>query len=135
MPTKVTTWGQAEKPPVQRTRLRLAVDFHGVLCSYRSGAGSLVPGMVSPDPPVSGAIDWLNQISREFDVYIFSGQFADPETRDVAMKGARLWLVKNGLPDEIISIEPEFSGAVILSYTRPKCFMSIDDRAFTFRGK
>jgi len=56
----------------------LCVDFDGVINSYKSGG--LARGGRSdyiPDPPVPGALRWLNEAMKDWDVQIYSGRSRD----------------------------------------------------------
>jgi hypothetical protein len=48
-------------------RYTVAVDFDGVIHSY---ASPWVNAETIPDPPVDGAIAWLNEIADDFEVVI-----------------------------------------------------------------
>lgn len=61
--------------PSPSGRYTLAVDFDGVLHSYVSGWHG---AHVCPDPPVPGAIDWLNGIVDHFDVVILTTRGDQP---------------------------------------------------------
>lgn len=105
-----------------------------MICSYVSGQKGLTDHDVSPDPPNEGAIEWLLEISRDYTVYVLSGHFARPETRLKIMRSSKEWLMRYGVPREKISIEPNLSGPIVVSATKPKCLLTIDDRAFCYRG-
>lgn len=96
----------------------VAVDFDGVIHSYTSGW--VAPDVIS-DPPVDGAIAWLDAMLDKFKVFIFSTRCDDLDAR-VAM---RAWLKRHGLDraDEI-----EFTTG------KPPCLIYIDDRAWRFEG-
>lgn len=111
----------------------LCLDFDGVLHSYSSGwkgASNI------PDPPVKGAIEWLDSLVedgeavcamaprfRDFDVCIYSSRSSQWGGR----RAMRKWLVKHGFrEDKIENIKfPLF---------KPPAQMTIDDRAFCFKG-
>jgi hypothetical protein len=100
-------------------RLTVAVDFDGVIHSYTS---PWVAAAVIPDPPVEGAIEWLNQIRQTYEVVIFT-------TRGESYEGAtavREWLIEHGLEDG--------DGQVVVTAVKPKALIYIDDRAWRFEG-
>jgi len=109
----------------------LCLDFDGVLHSYSSGWKG---ARNIPDPPVRGAIEWLQSLiadqrnpfaprHMEFDVQIFSSRSRYWGGR-AAMKR---WLLKHGMrPGEI--------AAITFPLFKPPAFLQIDDRAWTFTG-
>lgn len=98
-------------------RYTLAVDCDGVLHSYTSGwqgANSL------PDPPVEGAIDWLNDIVQHFEVVILTTR-GDQEGGNVAVL---YWLREHG-----------YTGPDLLITSRKvPALMYVDDRGWRFEG-
>lgn len=97
-------------------RYTVAVDFDGVIHSYTT---PWVEAWIIPDPPVPGAIEWLNEVQKKLDVVIFS-------TRCKSIAGAEavaLYLAENG-----------FEGKITTSYEKPPALMYIDDRAYRFEG-
>lgn len=64
---------------VSRNKPILCVDFDGVIHSYSS---PWVAEDVIPDPPVPGAIQWLNRISDDFDIVIFTTRGKNQEGRN-----------------------------------------------------
>jgi len=98
----------------------LCVDFDGVIHSYKSGW----KGVASiPDPPNTGAIEWITSTLESFDVRIFSARCNDPGGIEAMIGWFREW----GLPDE---------AAKQLRYEpgKPSAFLVIDDRAVQFAG-
>jgi hypothetical protein len=96
----------------------IAVDFDGVIHSYTS---KWVSADVIPDPPVEGAIAWLNDMSRKFRVIIFT-------TRGKAYEGqqaVKLWLREHGYEAPSIEVTAE----------KPPALIYLDDRAVRFDGK
>jgi hypothetical protein len=100
----------------------ILVDFDGVIHSYTSGWQGVT---TITDPPVDGAIEWLNEMieSDIFQVSIFS-------TRNFQEGGVGTmidYLLENGLTtDNLLKLTfpTEKTGA----------FLIIDDRAMTFEG-
>jgi len=101
----------------------ICVDFDGVLNSYKSGWGKGVDDL--PDPPVEGAIDWLEGLVAEgcFNVCIYSSRSKEKAGIDAM----RLWLLNNGLLDGTLD-EIEFPTQ------KPPAYLTIDDRAWRFDG-
>lgn len=96
---------------------RIAVDFDGVLNSYVSGwtgATSL------PDPPIPGAIEWLEEMARSFEVIIFTTRGQYPE----AKAAIREWLAKHGYRGPDLRVTNK----------KPAALVYLDDRALRFEG-
>jgi len=98
-------------------RYTIAVDFDGVLHSY-------VQPWVShehiPDPPVEGAMAWLTEMSKEFDIVIHSTRASTPEGRMAVLN----YLQVNGYHGRIKGITNE----------KPPALIYLDDRAYRFEG-
>ena len=89
---------------------RICVDFDGVLNTYTGWAG--------PEnlfEPRDGALDFVKELSKNFNVVIFS-------TRDPQL--LMNWMEKNGFTDFIVDITNEKVPAMVY----------IDDRAYYFNG-
>lgn len=101
----------------------ILVDFDGVIHSYTSGWKG---ADVIPDPPVPGALIWLYQMVRDgrFDVRIFSTR----NSHEYGVLAMTKWFKEHGLDSETIS-RLEFS------IQKPPAFLTIDDRAFHFKGR
>lgn len=101
-------------------RWTVAVDVDGVLNSYTSGWQG---ADVLPDPPVPGAIEWLEEIIKDFDVAVCSTRAATRAGCDAI----RAWLIKHGLSQQTadaLSIEPG----------KPPALLYVDDRGWRFTG-
>jgi hypothetical protein len=95
----------------------VAVDFDGVIHSYTS---PWINEFTIPDPPVAGAIDWLNEIADDFDVAILT-------TRGKTMEGRVAvgeWLDAHG-----------FTRYREVTATKIAALIYLDDRALRFDGK
>jgi hypothetical protein len=111
----------------------LAIDFDGVLHSYASGWKG---ARNIPDPPVEGAIEWLNALVPDIDPFgcpIIKPPFriAIFSTRCRHWGGARAienWLLKHGFPKDKLD-------RIDFPWFKPAAFLFIDDRAWTFLGK
>jgi hypothetical protein len=98
-------------------RYTVSCDFDGVINSY---ATPWVSAEVIPDPPVAGAIDWLNAIVEDFDLVIHTTRGSTEAGRDAVAA----WLHEHG-----------YRGPppVVTSEKRPS-LIYIDDRAWRFEG-
>ena len=95
----------------------LCVDFDGVLHSYTSGWHGVD---VVKDPPVPGAIEFLNKALDHFRVCIYSSR--SKETSGIlAMQN---FLAINGAKVSELEWWSE----------KPPAFLTIDDRAICFEG-
>lgn len=102
------------KPSPQRN-YSVAVDFDGVIHSYTT---PWQDSHIIPDPPVEGAIEWLKEISRKFQVIIFSTRAKSEAGREAV----RAYLAERDfIPDDITAI-------------KPPALVYIDDRAWRFEG-
>jgi hypothetical protein len=98
-------------------RWTVAVDCDGVLHSYTTPWESAAH---IPDPPVSGAIDWLNEIVRHFDVVIHTTR----GDQDGGNEAVMAWLRENGYTGPDLMVTSKKVPALIY----------IDDRAWRFEG-
>lgn len=95
----------------------VAVDCDGVLHSYTT---PWVSADHIPDPPVPGAIDWLNEICQKFDVAIHTTRGDQKGGNEAVMT----WLRDNG-----------FAGPDLLVTSRKiPALIYVDDRAYRFEG-
>lgn len=95
----------------------IAVDFDGVLHSY---VQPWTAHHVIPDPPVEGAIAWLNEICDSFPVTVFTTRACTPEGA-LAVAG---WLRRYGFQATLHEI----------TAIKPPALVLIDDRAWRFEG-
>ncbi|HEX5326200.1 MAG TPA: hypothetical protein VFW75_05995 [Acetobacteraceae bacterium] len=98
-------------------RLTVAVDFDGVLHSYTS---PWISAEIIPDPPVPGAIEWLNALVKEFTVYIHTTR-ADTVAGSLAVAH---WLFESGYDGPPLEVTNQKRPAVIY----------VDDRGWRFTG-
>jgi hypothetical protein len=108
-------------------RFTIAVDFDGVIHQYRTGWKN---SWTIPDPPVEGAITWLLQMAREFDVVIYS-------TRCRSLRGRlaiRRWLREHAGNAWYESPAGPGLEDVKLSAKKPKALLYVDDRGYRFTG-
>jgi hypothetical protein len=109
-------------------KLIVAVDFNGVIHDHRDG----VRGMCLPsDAEIFGAIEWLRQISGEFDVFLVSASFGDSRF----IVAAKAWLEVKGIPRQWMVPALAGRSRITLTPFKPVCLMFVDDRGFCFRGE
>lgn len=99
-------------------RYTVAVDFDGVLHSYTS---PWVNAETIPDPPVPGALEWLAEISKDFNVVIFTTRGKTPE----GQRAVRHWLHENGW---------DAGMNATVTADKPPALVYLDDRAWRFIG-
>lgn len=115
----------------------LCVDFDGVIHSYTSG---WVEHDFIPDPPVSGAIQFLFEAVKHFDVKIYSSRSNSKYENGIrAMKNWLYYWAKKELTNEppdykLISFMNEITRPETWPQEKPSAFLTIDDRALTFNG-
>lgn len=98
----------------------IAVDFDGVIHSYTS---PWVSSDVVLDPPVTGAIEWLNSMSNKYKIVIFT-------TRAKEHKG--IWAVKKYLTLNGFHLHHD---DYEVTAVKPAALIYLDDRAVRFDGK
>lgn len=102
------------------SKLGLALDFDGVIHSYVSGwCGEAV----CPDPPVPGALDFIRAAVKRYSVYIYSTRATGPE----GFRAIRSYLLTHGLEAELLE-------HIVITSSKPKAVLYIDDRAHCFTG-
>ena len=112
---------------LQHKKPTLCVDWDGVVHSYTSGWKGAA---IIPDMPVPGALAWMLEASKLFDVVIYSSRSKDPE----AITAMRMWLAYHAhasLPDLKAS---ELLQVITFASEKPAAFLTIDDRAICFDG-
>ena len=100
----------------------ILVDFDGVLSSYQHGWQGY--GAIA-DPPVPGAMFWLERMCRLFTVKIVSGRAKTWRGR----RAIRRWLKRYGG-----GAWPLFKTIKITSKKVDDYVLMVDDRAWHFRG-
>jgi len=113
----------------------LSIDFDGVLHRYDSGW--VEPDFI-PDPPVDGAIEWLIEASKAFELYIFSSRSSEKHGGAgirAMMTWLRYWGRKwaDGDMDKLSAFNGMWNG-LKWPQDKPPAFLIIDDRAITFDG-
>ena len=114
------------------TKPILVVDFDGVLHSYTSGWKG---ADIIPDEPVPGAIDFLLNAIEHFEVHVFSSRSCEPG----GIGAMASWLIQNGLSEHLVAHGgtdlTRDDGKINFPSEKPPAFLSIDDRAITFKGE
>jgi hypothetical protein len=108
---------------------RLVLDFDGVLHAYTSGWQG--EGVVA-DGPVPGAVEFLVEATKRFDVYVYSSRSTSLQGRVAMATAIDRWLSEVDLSlDERVSV----MGKLWFPDYKPAAHLTIDDRAVTFTGK
>lgn len=106
----------------------IIVDFDGVIHSYVT---PWVNARTIPDPPVPGAIEWLERANQRFQVAIVSSRSHQWGGRRAMRRWLKAWagsLWYEGF---------QFRGMEEIAFPRhkPPAILTIDDRCFRFDGK
>jgi hypothetical protein len=116
----------------------LCLDFDGVLHSYTSG---WIEHDFIPDPPVAGALQFLAEAIKHFDVKIYSSRSNSKYEggRRAMMTWLAYWANK-----ELTNQAPDYLANSVINQIcfnkdawpqeKPAAFITIDDRALTFDG-
>jgi len=97
----------------------LLMDFDGVINSYSSGWKGIE---VIPDPPVPGVFEWMADAMLHFDIAIYSSRSEDPHGRRAMFE----YILKH--------TSEEFVRQLDFPITKPRAFLTIDDRCIRFDG-
>lgn len=103
--------------PTARKRYTIAVDFDGVIHSYRS---PWQDHHIIPDPPIPGVIVWLNAMVAYFDVVVFTTRGATLAGREAVAA----YIEQHGGP-----------AGLPVTHEKPPALVYIDDRAWRFEGR
>lgn len=111
--------GEPPAPAHDAHRWTVAIDFDGVLHAYTSGWQG---EDVIPDPPVPGAMAWLEDLAGHFELAIFSTR-----CRTAAGRWAMYeWLAEKISPDALLRVS--------FAEHKPAALVYVDDRAYRFDG-
>lgn len=114
----------------------ICVDFDGVIHSYTSGWKGVA---VVSDPPVPGAIEWLEEhLPVPDSLCAMAPPHEGPivqiySSRSKSWRGRRAmkkWLIEHGLHPGYIS-----EGILKFPSKKPAAYLTIDDRAICFTGE
>lgn len=103
----------------------LCLDFDGVIHSYSSGWQG---ADVIPDPPVDGAMQFIDRALDHFQVSIFSSRSGQKD----GIYAMRKWLRKHWLD---LGFSGDREMEIKWPTEKPAAFITIDDRAILFDGK
>lgn len=111
----------------------LCLDFDGVCHSYTSPWEN---AWIIPDPPVPGLFEFLEQAQAQFVVAIYSSRSLYPSGREAM----RVWLANNIAHHyrdhaDAYALSKHMLDGIEFPYSKPAAFVSIDDRAITFKGE
>ena len=107
-----------------RSRHSIAVDFDGVIHQFISPwTGD--PEHI-PDPPVQGAIEWLEKMVDDYDVYIFTCRLL-ASNRSQVERAMRGWFRKHDASQTLVR-------ALRFCYEKPHVMVYLDDRGMRFEG-
>lgn len=114
------------------SKLILLVDFDGVIHSYTSGWQGVD---VIPDPPVSGALQFLRKATEHFEVCIYSARSCDTRGIKAMVRWLLEWVEKEGLDNPELPPEAtQWYDGIRFPSQKPSAFLTIDDRAICFTG-
>lgn len=106
----------------------LCLDFDGVIHSYASGWKGAA---IVPDPPVDGAMLWIERAVEKFRVCIFSSR----SHQDGGIDAMRGWLHMHlGLELEDYARARQVLDQIEWPKEKPPALVTLDDRAITFDG-
>jgi len=109
-----------EEISAQHRKYDVAIDFDGVIHSYKSG---WLGFDVLVDPPVDGAIKFLKTVLEHFRVSIMSTRAAEPE----GVEAIKNYLKKYGMTDEEVD-------KINVTSIKIHAKIYIDDRGYQFNG-
>lgn len=109
----------------------LSIDFDGVIHSYASGWRG---ADIIPDDLVPGAIEFLEEASKYFNICIFSSR----SHQKGGLEAMQNWLWKKVTGEDYSADSTAYAPVWLLKIRwpihKPAAFLSIDDRGFTFSG-
>jgi hypothetical protein len=113
----------------------LCLDFDGVIHSYASGWKG---ADVIPDPPVPGALAFIEEAARTFRVAIFSSRSNQPGGIDAMKRWLEghlgLHYAKTEGIGEAVRAVTMVRDLIEWPTEKPPAFLTIDDRAILFNG-
>lgn len=115
----------------------LCLDFDGVIHSYKSGWKGAT---IIPDPPVDGALDFIVEATTHYTVAIHSSRSG----QDGGIPAMKHWLghhlIKHAATEAprayvpADEVWPWIENVIQWPVSKPGAYLTIDDRAITFRG-
>jgi hypothetical protein len=114
---------------VQENKLILCIDFDGVIHSYERGwQDGVIYGNVTP-----GFFEWALKAKELFRLVIYSSRSKTEE----GLEAMRTWFTEQLINwDSIVLSDdpPLHPGDFEFAHEKPAAFLTIDDRALTFKG-
>lgn len=95
----------------------LLLDFDGVIHQYLS---PWTKAYEVSDDPVPGVGTFIIDASKHFDVCVYSAR----TTQGGGIQAMKNWMIKNGLPFDLVRFPTE----------KPPAFLTLDDRCVCFDG-
>jgi hypothetical protein len=132
--------GDSRLPAVEWRKLReddlmserkpiLCLDFDGVIHSYTSGWQG---ADVIPDPPVPGAMAFMDHARQAFEIHVFSSRSG----KEGGITAMRAWFRKHALEyTQSARACTDLCADIKWPTTKPPAMLTIDDRAITFTGQ
>lgn len=105
----------------------LCLDFDGVIHEYKSKWQG--PEIIS-DGPVEGALEFIKESIKHFDVAIFSSRSKTPE----GIEAMKKWLTLNLAIEFGGSLAQYIISKISFPTDKPPAHFTIDDRAMMFTG-
>lgn len=99
----------------------ICVDFDRVIHSYTT---KWKDALTISDPPNVGAFEWLTEMVKHFNVYVFSSR-SEVAGSEAAIQA---WMLAHGLDSKVVH-------ALLFTSHKPAALIYIDDRAFRFQGR
>lgn len=120
--------GYVSQPTMRPT---ICLDFDGVLHAYSSG---WYGETVARDGPLPGAMEFLRQAVRRFNVAIVSSRSRTQAGRQAMAEHIAMWLYDDSA-FKLGAVDTDFIiNSIEYPEHKPACFVTIDDRAITFDG-
>lgn len=104
----------------------LCLDFDGVIHSYTSPwkASDIIP-----DPPVPGALEFIQEATKNFRVCIYSTR----SNTESGLRAMQYWL-EDHIIKEYGSSNLSWHRQIEFPSSKPSAIVTLDDRALTFDG-
>jgi len=122
-----TTNVVVETAVARMAKKSIVLDFDGVLHSYTS---KFRFPWVIPDPPVPGAMKFLQETAKHFTVRIYSTR----SFNEKGLKAMEEWIKKHGVDELGEDFLKTFKQIKFPTSGKPKGHLYIDDRGYYFNG-
>lgn len=104
-------------------KLILCLDFDGVIHSYTS---PWEKADIIPDPVVDGFYEWLEEVTKKFQIHVFSSR-----SSQFGGRNAMVTYIRDNAPE---GYSKEILNQIFYPLTKPAAFLTIDDRGMRFTG-